>query len=284
MTVHRVSTTDTLAGISARYFGTASRWREIVTANDLRPPYLSSDPIDQFGPLLAAYTLGGPLLAGSVSFVLSDADPAFVRAGAVLWLYQSTPAGESWSDRAVVASFDSAAVTVQSPFAHSYASGIAVQVFPPTANLRGSVAAPGSTLIIPSLVASQLAQFSADDRFGQDLANDQGGRLLISAEGDLVIVGGKDNLIQQLRNRLSCEQRALIRHPDYGCTAAGYIGQANGPTLAVLLQSALALALASDSRVGSVEQVGVTVGEEAIDVSARVLALNEAIDLSLLVG
>jgi phage baseplate assembly protein W len=285
MTVHRLTTTDSLQGLAARYLGSHTRWREIAEANELRPPYISSDPIDQFGALLASYALVGPVLAGARSFTLSGADAAFVRAGARLYLRHGTPSGASWSDVATVASYDSAAISLLDPLSNGYVAGVALLVFAPLGELAGRVAQPGDTLVIPGTTGGAATSiFAVDDRFGRDLSTDAAGRLLLSTEGDLVIVGGKENLIQQLRNRLRCERGAMVRHPDYGCNAHAYVGAVNGPTLAVLLQSALSLALSNDSRVGSVEQVGVAIDGEAIDVSARVLALNEAVDLAIVVG
>lgn len=284
MTVHRVSTTDTLPILAARYYGSANRWREIAVANDLRPPYISEQPLDQYGALLASYPITVAIAAGALSFPLAGASVGFVRTGARVVLQQQIASGMNWSDVAIVASYDSAAITLEQPLANSYSVGVALLVFEPVGELRGAVAKPGDTLIIPGDTDNAAQILTAEDRFGRDLAVDDGGRLLLDAQGDIAVTSGKANLLQQLRNRLRCERGTMPRHPSYGCTAQSYIGEASAATLPTLLQSALALALSEDPRVGSVEQVGVVFVNDLVDVSARVVAKNEAIDLSLVVG
>ena len=283
MTVHRLTTTDSLQTLAARYYGDAGRWREIATANNLRPPYVSNDQVDQFGALLAVLALPGAVQAGALSFTLAGADVAFVRPGARLYFSQTTPSGASWSDAALVASYDSAAISLVDPLVNGYAAGVLVRVFAPPGELNGRVAVPGDSLVIPTLGDATNKSTVAEDRFLRDLACDDAGRITIGNEGDLVIVSGQDNLTQQLRNRLRCELGSMPRHAAYGCAAQAYVGNASGPALAVLLQGALALALAGDPRVGNVEQVGVKIVGDLIEVSARVLALNEGVDLSLVV-
>lgn len=280
-TTHRVLIGDTLPALAARYLGDAQRWREIVVANNLRPPYISSEPLAQYGVFLARYALAVTASGGQRSIVLSGADPSLLRPGVQLVVQRYTTAGQRLLDAPLLESFSSDAATLARELAHSYPAGTEVLIYPPPGELQGVVARPGDALVIPSQDETPSTTIERDDRFGRDLACNERGHLSLTPTGDLAVAAGLANFYQQLRLRLRCEPGSLTRHSTYGCQAHAYIGQVNGPVLGLLVQSALALAIGADPRVSSVEAVSATVRGDVITAQVQVVARGEAIDLSL---
>jgi len=278
MQTHLIRTTDTLTGIAARYYGDATRWREIAAANDLRPPYISADPLDQYGPALLRQALGAPIAAGQLTIAIAG-DAAILRPGARVVLDRTLTSGDRLLDVCAIASYAAGALTLAAAPANAYPIGSVLRVYPPAADLRGVVARPGDRLLVPDVGTDATTTTDVADRYGRDIMADRFGRLTLTAAGDLGLIAGLANLAQQLRHRLRCERGAMVRHPSYGCPAQAYIGQATGPALTALLQSAIAEALTDDPRVGSVGGVDVVTTGEAVLVTAHVVAAGETLDL-----
>lgn len=281
--IHRLLTSDTLAGLAARFYGDPTRWREIVTANELRPPYISSDPLDQYGAALASYLSPLPIAAGQLTIAIAG-DARILRPAARVIFMRQTTSGAQLMDVCLVANFAAGVLTLQTPPTNYYPAGTALRIYAPAGALRGMVAKPGDSIIIPGIGNQTANTSTADDRYGRDLRCDAQGRLLLTDAGDLDLLDGVANLAQQLRNRLLCERGAMVRHPAYGCDAPAYVGQTTGPTLAALLQGAVASALTDDPRVASVSGITVSTELDSIVVAARVQAQGDSVDISIAVG
>lgn len=276
--IHRIHTSDTIATIAARYYGDATRWREIVTANGLRYPFISVDPLDQFGGLLASYTTAGAIAPGQLTIAITG-DASLLQPGARVVLAQLHPGGSLQLDATTIASYTAGALTLTSAPANSYVAGSLLRVYPAPGEIVGRVAQPGEQLIIPGVDTTAAA--TAADPYGCDVQAEDG-RIIMSPTGDLALVDGLANMRQAIRNRLLCERGAMVRHGAYGCDAPGYIGQITGPTLVALMQAAVASAISADTRVGEVESVEVEIAGEVVTVSARVY-IGEIIDIITIV-
>lgn len=285
MSIHRVRTSDTVTTLAARYLDDASRWREIVTANELRFPYISDDPLAQYGPRLAAYALGDVATIGQRLIALPGADVALVRAGVRVVLIHRDETGALFVDTHLADAFNGNSLTLRDPLTANYPAGTTVAIYAPPGEVAGRVARPGDMLIIPD-GAEQTADstITSDNRFGRDLACDANGYLQGTSSGDLAVVDGSANLVQQLRHRLQTPRGELIRHPLYGCDMHNYVGQAAAPTLAILIQAAVAQALVDDPRVARVEGVSVRQRGDQIEALVNVEARNERIALTVEVG
>lgn len=282
MTIHRVRTTDTIARLAARYLGDAGRWREIATANGLRYPYISDDPLVQYGPRLAVYQLPDAVNIGQRLIPLPGAELALIRPGVRFVVSRVDEYGTTTTDASLVDAYDGNSLTLAEPLAAPYPAGSQIEVYIPPGEIVGRVARPGEALIIPDAVdQATAAEQAEDDRFGRDLAVDEAGLLRLTTIGDLAVVAGVANLAQQLRHRLQTPRGALARHGAYGCDMHAYIGQASGPTLVVLIQAAIAQALIDDPRVANVESVSVAQLGERLEAVVQVTAQSERVALTI---
>lgn len=99
------------------------------------------------------------------------------------------------------------------------------------------------------------------------------GRLVINEDGDLDVVSGTENLVQQLRHRINTPRGQLRRHPEYGCLIWRLQGGVSGPVANALAAEYVKSTLLSDYRVSTVNSVDAVVTGDAI----RVVASAEAI-------
>lgn len=283
MQTHTVHTGDSLPAIAARYYGDASRWRDLVVANNLRPPYISTDPLDAFGDLQSTAPLVTEATAGSR--VLLVAPTTLVRVGAQLVLYVTASDGTAVIRATTVEQANAGALTLTTPLPQTVRAGTPVLLFPPASEVRGAVAQPGTVLRIPDTDAAPASApptpTASDNRYLRDLAAVDGRLVLIN--GDLALAAGLTNLQQQLSHRMRSEQGALYRHPTYGTSVYSYVGQASTPTLALLVQAALALAVARDPRVAAVERVDADAAGDVVTATVVVRAAQDTTTLTLTV-
>jgi phage baseplate assembly protein W len=285
---HTIRGGETLQSISMKYYGSASRWRVLVTPNDLRPPYISDDIADTYGLKLAGYTLAQTVTPGASRLVLKTGDPEILRLGArLLLIRRSTTSRALTSDTMEVLSYSAGAVNLKSKVKNTYYAGTEVGVYAPEQELKGRVLRSGGLLLIPGKDGDLYAPDVPTDNenlYGRDISVTRDGYLQITAAGDLVIASGNENLIQQLIRRVRTVQGTLVRHPEYGCRAEQFIGQAAIPDTLTLIEAWTGLALSRDVRVESVEYVTATMEQDAIRVRARVRLHDETADFSLAIA
>lgn len=121
---------------------------------------------------------------------------------------------------------------------------------------------PAATAVITSTVDPE-SVFEADALLGAD------GELVTDGR-DFVVVSGRDNLRQALKNRVVTDRGELIFHPTYGCGARRLVGKVNGPTAGLLAAQEVRAALPLDPRVARARQVVADVQGDVINVSADV--------------
>lgn len=130
----------------------------------------------------------------------------------------------------------------------------------------------GDLIKLPAQSAYISATADPDAVFGRDLQIENG---LLAVDGaDLAIVGGMDNLLQALRNRISVVRRELAFHPDYGNYAPQLKGQKLSPAIAALAALYVKSALLEDDRVASVSSCVATVQGDELAVNAQVVPIS----------
>lgn len=112
-----------------------------------------------------------------------------------------------------------------------------------------------------------------DSVFGTDVAL-PGGRLQVTATGDLAVIGGAANLTQALSNRLASHLKDLDYHPDYGCDVYKLIGKGGTATADQLAVALVSRAVRSDGRVASIESATGTIAGDRIDVQVKAIAVD----------
>lgn len=130
----------------------------------------------------------------------------------------------------------------------------------------------GDMIKVPAPDAYVSADADPEGVFGRDLRI-TGGQLVADG-GDLAIIGGMDNLMQALKNRVSVAKRELAYHPEYGNYAHQLKGGKLGPAIASLVALYVKSSLLEDSRVASVASCVATVEGDALRVDAKVVPIS----------
>lgn len=89
-------------------------------------------------------------------------------------------------------------------------------------------------------------------------------RRLKVENGDIAVVGGLDNLSQQLNHRVRTPTGQVHRHPEYGCSIFKLHGTVQGPLKTSMAASFLKSSLKADYRVSSVVSATVRVNGDAM--------------------
>lgn len=126
----------------------------------------------------------------------------------------------------------------------------------------------GDLIRVPSPVGLETDEEDVGGVFERDcqLVN----RLLqADGNGDLAVVSGSKNLVQQLRHRINTPRGQLRRHPGYGCLVWGLLGKVGGPTAAALGARHVQAALKADYRVANVISSTAEISGAAVLMSAK---------------
>src|SRR4051812_2498890 len=78
-TYYRVKQMDTIENLAQKFLGDASRWWEIVQANNLRSPFISDDPLDHIGIILYRGTFTTNFPAGTTQFMINMPSPQIAQ-------------------------------------------------------------------------------------------------------------------------------------------------------------------------------------------------------------
>ena len=95
-----------------------------------------------------------------------------------------------------------------------------------------------------------------------------------TADGDIAVASGIDNLHQQLAHRIVTPRGQARRHPDYGCMVWRLVGRVNGPTAGLLGAKYVREALTAEYRVSSVSYSSAEIQFDSVRVAARVKAID----------
>jgi len=88
-----------------------------------------------------------------------------------------------------------------------------------------------------------------DDYLGTDILFDVNGDLSVSATGDLVILQGRDCLLQDVRDRLETLPGDLFAHGNWGCGIGRLLGAPDTPLNRALAVRYIRYALEAESRI-----------------------------------
>lgn len=258
---------DDLPGIAQKITGNAANWQAIAQYNQLRAPYISDNPQDQYGPILTQGTLSGTMGSGATQVQLPGANPQVMTYGVILYIQTYTASGTLVYQTYTVESFDpttsvatiSAAIAVgEETFflsndfpARIYTdnfSGAMWIVFPNPMDVTTKVLTIGSVLHIPGVLVSSSNLVSTNqDYLGTDIALTNG--QVMWSNGDLATVAGIANLRQALQNRFSTPYGTISYLPVYGFKNPTGTDQGAVSTVALLYITETAL---QDPRIATV--------------------------------
>jgi hypothetical protein len=269
-----------LAGLAMIVLGSADLWRSIAAYNSLRYPYISDDPLDQYGDAQGVSMLADTLGSGGETLVLDDALLA-----SILYPDQRILLDDGAGHQELVTVTQlatGASVPITSPN-QTYPAGSTVTVYPPTYEVTGRVLRTGDIVMVPvqqssgtsGVVVLRQAGGDADKLYGTDVEVSAVGRLTITSEGDLAVVSGVPNLSQALRNRYQTEKGSLPYHPQYGFGLEAYLGFRHNSFfnfLAVVEGKQTAL---RDPRIAKVEDFSAVVEADAITLKFNVVTKSD---------
>lgn len=98
--------------------------------------------------------------------------------------------------------------------------------------------------------------------------------LEVDSSGDLLVCAGADNLRQQLGHRVATPRGQATRHPDYGCMIWRLLGKVNNATSGFLGAAYVKSTLEADYRVQKVDYSKSAVIGDAINITARAVAID----------
>lgn len=131
----------------------------------------------------------------------------------------------------------------------------------------------GDLIRVPSPVGLETDEEDVGGVFERDcqLVN----RLLQADEnGDLAVVAGSKNLVQQLAHRLNTPRGQMRRHAHYGNLAWRLLGTVNGPTAGALANEHCRAALLADYRVSAVKDAVALIAGDSIKITAKAEAIS----------
>ncbi len=211
---HILTDMDVRAGIRAvtqRLLGSTDSWQEIVSINNLVPPYFTFDPVKAYGFPLDQQVLSAILSAGATQVSLSAQQQLWTQGNNVV--FATSGANGIVTESHVISSYDGVTLKWQSGLQNGYSQGSYLATYPAQV-FQNKVLMPGQVLYLPvtradSFVLSQSG--SLTDVFGSD-AKDP----FVWANGDIALVSGLDTLLQRMQMALQTPVGSMPQAPTLG--------------------------------------------------------------------
>ena len=240
--------------------GDAALWRDLVAFNNLRAPYISTDPLDQLGERQGALTLRLSVVAGSRTIQVMEIDQVYPDQR----LYFDAE-GTAFLRTVTRVDRETFTVALDRPLPVAVPIDTLVWVYSPDYDVLGRVLVPGESILVPVLVAAGVPAHAPDleglpnlERiYGSDVLADAWGRLT-TEEGDLTVVAGIPNLIQALRHRLEVPRGSVVHRPLYGCGLHDILGRLATPYVEFYALVESRQTLLRDPRIAQVRDLTVT--------------------------
>lgn len=257
----------TMEAIAARYLGSASRWLEIATLNNLRAPYIDENGFKL--PLLSNAT-------GRQITVASD-ENLYVGQRVVLYAAGEVPSArrilgiDRLSDTSFLISLDG------EPNLDNFliSDGAYLQAYlPGTVNSQQKIFLPSDievpqdpNIIIPSSTASDpLVGLSK-----VDWLLTESGDVAVNSFGDLRYASGMTNLIQAIKLKIGTPKGSVLLHPEYGLGIRS--GIINSQVTAQGIYDSIANMIEEDPRFQALDSL-------QIQIDGPVLTINLAVQLA----
>jgi len=241
----------TLEWLSQKYLGDATRWLEIVAANNLQPPYIDEDGFTrsfltngqdrQFN-----ISDGSNLFANQSVWIFSDTKPMQKRRIKAIQKVTDTNfiiTVDGESDLGTFTLADKAKMKSYLPNTVNSQKLIYIPIDQPS-NFSGVQNTP-ITFIDESPEMLAMAKV--------DLLLDQNGDLAVSQDGFQNLAFGKNNLIQAAKIKMKAVAGQLLLHPEFG--AGVEVGTSEADFSLEVLVSKIKDSFADDPRFQSVDRV-----------------------------
>lgn len=282
ITHYKLKGSDTLEGIAGRFLGDPGKWPQIVAINKLRPPFISSNPLDFIGPVLETGTLAGPVTAGITSLILPISAPSLAVKKGILVLCQAAGGGVYTVEQLVIAqpgvpAGEQTQIFFTTPLANDFEAKAQWNLYPNPALILTKVLKVGDMIILPDPNNYQ-ETIDDSDEFASLLGTDMSlGELTHSLSWDpkthdFALVKGVSNMKQAIRLRLMIEDGSFLYHPTYGDPLIGMVGHPTIEVFRAVVDGKVRDCLLQDLRIYSVENTKINVNGDVcnIDVVVRI--------------
>lgn len=256
-TSYIVAQGDTLESVSLNQLG-SDQVANIVALNDLRYPYISDNPFDQFSQSKGTLQISASLNSGMFSFSLGNTNAITVNPYDTIFLSDDiTGAYEAVVVKSVEPSSNSVAITTQSALVNSYSIATTATAFVNQENIITKVLQTGDTLYLPTVPNAlfSLSQ-STTDIYGTDwYVSDDG---FLQRNGTQIqLTSGLDNAQQAMTLALRTPYGAMEGEKAYGNKVFGIVGEASEPYFWNLAEAYSSQCVLADARISSIQDVSI---------------------------
>jgi len=255
-----LTVTDVQRGILAlaAFLGVSAS--DLISANNLSPPYLTLDASEVYGPPLADTSLSASLSVGADTISIAN-QPLSINE---IYLSYAGTSGLV-AENVAVSSYDGQTITLSTPTKNAYPQGSRLQLYASYV-LNNTVLLPGDTIFVPLTTTNVSLNISNQqqlvDTFGSDIADP-----ITFTNGDITTVSGMNTLIQRIRVALQTSIGSLPLYPDLGNRLRQTVGT---PAQGVKWQAVVSDCLTRLPEVDGVSSVQVTVQGTTVSLSCLV--------------
>lgn len=248
----------------------------IVALNNLRYPYISDDPQDQYAHAKGALQLSNALNSGISQYTFSNINSLSVANLDTIYF-------EEWTSglyesvvvkNATLNSDGSVSVTFQTATVNNYSPAAMVTLFSNQENVITKVLKTGDQLQLPVTSGALISNaIQSSDLYGTDVKLDDTGIVQRTATG-WAIVSGIDNVSQATKMRWRTPYGAHPFHDDYGNRMFDLIGENGEPYYWNLAKTFARLCALSDPRVQDISDPALTSDSNGTYIVAEITPSN----------
>lgn len=256
---------DKIQILARQLLGDRQRTDELIQINQLRYPYISDNPSDQY-----AQPKGNVFLTSSITnpneITIANPNQVVILRGDMVFFQQGKT-----HDAQTVQSVIGDDITLTEALNGTYNEATMVTVFSNQENISTQVLQTGDTLLYP--FDSTVSGSNYLLLLGKDWKVDPEG--FLTKEGrDIGIVKGLDNLSQGLRLRYQTPKGALLLHETYGNDVYSVLGESMEPQFKGLIKYYLEESGKQDGRVQDIQISSISYDDDFITAQISVLPIG----------
>jgi len=250
-----------MQALAAQLLGDATQAHNLIVSNQLVPPYMTLDPSQVYGPVIASGTLTTQLFANARSMTFLSSPQSINTV-----YFQMSSANGVTGEAVEILSYDGITITFATPTKNTYLTGTQVLLFSSYNAGNTNVLLPGSVLFVPiintggSFTLTSQAQIT--DAFGSDID-----MMFSFSNGDLATVSGLSTLIQRITITVQTLVGSLPLHQTFGSRMMYAMGT---PGTSIKWSLVISEALLKLPEIADVQNVAVTVNGDQTFISADI--------------
>lgn len=190
---------------------------DLISANNLTPPYLTLDASEVYGPPAVDTSISSQLYSGADTISIANMPLSINQ------VYLSyAGANEIVAESIAISTYDGQTITLATPLQNDYPKGARLQLFASYV-ISNTVLLPGDAIFVPILTNTTSLTINNQqqmvDVFGSDIADP-----ISFANGDIATVSGIKTLMQRIRVALQTNLGSLPLYSWWGSRLKQSIG------------------------------------------------------------